>query len=166
MKKRILSTAFASFACLLAAQPIGDQPKVRFHESQFSQHSYFTVGDSIVTERELALYFKMADSEAYETFNFGLKLDRSRRLARGIGIAGAAIGLVFKNRNLDRIGYGGMVLSSLLNLGLGIWSSRKKGTGLHLYNSKRSRRGPRLRSPVAQPIERMKPYSVINLGGN
>ncbi len=109
----------------------------------------------------------MVNSEAYETFNFGLKLDRKRRLASGIGIAGAAIGLVFKNRNLDRIGYGSMVLSSLVNLGLGIWSSRKKGAGLHLYNSKRSRRKLCLRSPVApQQIERMKPYSVINLGGN
>ncbi len=65
MKKEILSIAFASFACLLAAKPIGDQPKVHFQESQFSQHSYFTIGDSIVTERELVRLVR--NSTAYFT---------------------------------------------------------------------------------------------------
>lgn len=64
-----------------------------------------------------------------------------------------------------RMGYGGLILSGLVAYGLEMWAARKKGTGVYLYNSKRSRREPDTWAPPApKQFERAKPYTVINSG--
>ena len=94
MKNYLSLIALFALVQVLAAQPIDQQPEVLYHQTGFLVHNYFTVGDSIVSEEELAFYFKTTDLQAYEAFNYGLKLDRKRRVVEGFGLAGIASALL------------------------------------------------------------------------
>ncbi|WP_282782334.1 hypothetical protein [Phaeodactylibacter xiamenensis] len=163
MKNYLSLIALFTLVQVLAAQPIDQQPEVLYHQTGFLVHNYFTVGDSIVSEEELAFYFKTTDLQAYEAFNYGLKLDRKRRVVEGFGLAGIASALLTNSRSVDIVGYGGFALSGLVALGLEMWSARKKGTGVYLYNSKRSWKAPDpWQPPAPKEFEQVQPYKVID----
>lgn len=163
MKSYLSLIALSAVVQVLFAQPIDQQPEVFYHQTSFFVHDYFTIGDSIVSEEELAFYFKTTDLQAYEAFNYGLKLDRKRRVVEGFGLAGVAAALLTNSRSVDVVGYGGFALSGLVTIGLEMLSARKKGTGVYLYNSKRSWKDPDpWQPPAPKEFERVKPYKVID----
>ncbi len=164
--KRLLSlSALALLAAQAFSQITQPLPEVRYHQTRFLENNYWTIGDSVVTERELNLYFKMVDERAYRHYHMGMKLQRSRVPVGIVGVAGLAAGMFIDNPTVDRIGYGGLLLSGVVTLGLTLWSARKQGTGVYYYNHNRG--WPKDRKwapPVQETHPEQKPYSVIDTG--
>lgn len=167
MKYPFLFVLMSCFSLFCDAQKAVDlPPEITFHRYQsiFSitgYESYYMLGDQTVTDQELGRYLEVNAPIIGKPYQKGLKLRRKARHFAALGVAGAALGLLTKSRQLDYIGYSGFVLGSTAGLSLTAWGNRKMGEGVYLYNLDRHRRLKEIHKRQPQ-YENPKNYSVID----
>lgn len=154
----------------LNAQDIADlPPKITHHRfrntiyaNYGSINNFYTIGDSVVTEQEVGYYLRLNHPQASRAFNKAQKIRRAGGFSFLLALGGAALGLLTKQRSLDKIGYGGFIVGTTASICFGVRYIRERNQAIKLYNLDRYQQMKKLNEPTPPPPVRQKSFSVID----